>query len=282
MKYLIFGGTGSLGQKIAGKLYGTDCKIYIFSRDEYKQYQMKKIYPKCHFILGDIRDYDTFGNIPKNIQRVFNCAALKHVDIGEKNVDEYVKTNYFGVKNIIKYVDNNSDLYVHFSTDKAVKPINAYGMSKALAEKYLETKENNKYDIQVYRWGNILGSRGSVLDIFKTKILNNESIPLTHPDMTRYWLTLDYAVDFVLKNIESKYPSQLIIPPNLKSAYVKDIASALGQILEKEVKFEFVGMRPGEKIHEELVINPSGIASNSNLDSHYTRQELIEIIEGLI
>lgn len=247
MRYLIVGGTGTLGKELIQRLYDGH-EIHVLSRDEHKQVQMKKVYPKIKFILGDIRNIQDLSFPFSVYDIVFHCAALKHVDIGEANVGQFIQTNLQGTINVSQRCLEDNARLIFFSTDKAVLPINAYGMSKGLAEKYLQATNP---DHITFRWGNILGSRGSIVPFFKQLIENGGQVPLTHLEMTRFWLTIHEVVDFVMSRCQDSDIKAPLIPP-VKSAKVMDLALCIGKILDKPVLFKEIGIRPGEKIHEHL------------------------------
>lgn len=245
----IIGGTGTLGKKICERFY-YDNNVTIISRDEYKQQKMRRLFPNCNYIIGDIRDND-FGwkvwHRAHDTNYVFHCAALKHVEIGEKCVDEFLKTNVLGTINVARSFGSFSKI-IFFSTDKAVLPINCYGFSKAISEKYLQAFFPN---CAIYRWGNILGSRGSVISIFATFLKEGKPVEITDVRMTRFWLTIDEAVNYVANTYEKH--QGIMLPPNLKSAKILDVVESIARCLSiSEYKIKDIGIRPGEKIHECL------------------------------
>ena len=274
-KIIIIGGTGALGKTLIKK-YHKDNTIMIFSRDEHKHVDLLKKYPKIKSYLGDIRDKDSITNSFSKFkpQVVINTAALKHVPICEDNAIESVKTNILGHQNLIEVASefNNLETLIFVSTDKACKPINIYGMCKAISEKlyynYAESSENTK--VVMVRYGNVLESTGSVIPYFKSLIKNGQNyLPITHPDMTRFLLTLDDATDLIDWAYEYKYSHGKIAVPKIKAMKVIDIANCLIQekVNEKQmsmayadngddtvdVELKIVGIRPGEKLHEELI-----------------------------
>ena len=271
-RILIIGGTGALGKTLIKKYHQYNT-IMIFSRDEHKHVDLLKKYPKIESYLGDIRDKDSITNSFSKFkpQVVINTAALKHVPICEDNAIESVKTNILGHQNLIEVASefNNLETLIFVSTDKACKPINIYGMCKAISEKlyynYAESSENTK--VVMVRYGNVLESTGSVIPYFKSLIKNGQNyLPITHPDMTRFLLTLDDATDLIDWAYEYKYSHGKIAVPKMK---VIDIANCLIQekVNEKQmsmayadngddtvdVELKIVGIRPGEKLHEELI-----------------------------
>jgi len=269
MKFLIVGGTGTLGKELIRRFYD-DHEIDVLSRDEFKQAALRKVYPKAGFILGDIRDWVQMSPICySQYDAVFHCAALKHVDIGESNVSQFVQTNYNGTVNLAKKCKGKSKL-VFFSTDKAVLPINVYGMSKALGERYIQSTDP---EAVIFRWGNILGSRGSILDFFAQRIQAGSTVPITDMRMTRFWLTINEAIDYVMKNWQKGISRNPLIPP-VKSASVVDVAKAIGAILGKPVKMKEIGIRPGEKLHETLK-HDANFSLSSDTCEKFEMDELI-------
>ena len=274
-KILIIGGTGALGKTLIKK-YHQDNDIMIFSRDEHKHVDLLKQYPEIKSYLGDIRDKDSITNSFSKFKPdiVINTAALKHVPICENNAIESVKTNILGHQNLIEVTSNfnNLETLIFVSTDKACKPINIYGMCKAISEKlyynYAESSENTK--VVMVRYGNVLESTGSVIPYFKSLLESGQDyLPITHPDMTRFLLTLDDATDLISWAYKYKQSHGKIAVPKIKAMKVTDIADCLikEKINEKQMSMAFatdgddevdvelkiVGIRPGEKLHEELI-----------------------------
>ena len=274
-RILIIGGTGALGKTLIKK-YHQDNTIMIFSRDEHKHVDLLKEYPNIKSHLGDIRDKDSITNSFSRFkpQVVINTAALKHVPICEENAMESVKTNILGHQNLIEVTSNfnNLETLIFVSTDKACKPINIYGMCKAISEKlyynYAESSENTK--VVMVRYGNVLESTGSVIPYFKSLLESGQDyLPITHPDMTRFLLTLDDATDLISWAYKYKQSHGKIAVPKIKAMKVTDIADCIikEKINEKQMSMAFatdgddevdvelkiVGIRPGEKLHEELI-----------------------------
>ena len=274
-RILIIGGTGALGKTLIKK-YHQENDIMIFSRDEHKHVDLLKQYPKIKSYLGDIRDKSSITNSFSKFkpQVVINTAALKHVPICEDNAIESVKTNILGHQNLIEVASefNKLETLIFVSTDKACKPINIYGMCKAISEKlyynYAESTENTK--VVMVRYGNVLESTGSVIPYFKSLIKSGQNyLPITHPEMTRFLLTLDDATDLIDWAYEYEYSHGKIAVPKIKAMKVTDIANCLieEQVKEKQMSMAFiddgddtvdielkmVGIRPGEKLHEELI-----------------------------
>ena len=274
-RILIIGGTGALGKTLIKK-YHQENDIMIFSRDEHKHVDLLKEYPNIKSYLGDIRDKDSITNSFSKFKPhiVINTAALKHVPICEDNAIESVKTNILGHQNLIEVASefNKLETLIFISTDKACKPINIYGMCKAISEKlyynYAESTENTK--VVMVRYGNVLESTGSVIPYFKSLIKSGQNyLPITHPDMTRFLLTLDDATDLIDWAYEYEYSHGKIAVPKIKAMKVTDIADCLieEKVTEKQqsmafaddgddtvdVELKVVGIRPGEKLHEELI-----------------------------
>jgi FlaA1/EpsC-like NDP-sugar epimerase len=263
-RILIIGGTGALGKTLIKK-YHQDNDIMIFSRDEHKHVDLLKKYPKIKSYLGDVRDKDSIVNSFRKFKPhvVINTAALKHVPICEDNAIESVKTNILGHQNLIEVTSefNNLQLLpetlIFVSTDKACKPINIYGMCKAISEKlyynYAESSKNTK--VVMVRYGNVLESTGSVIPYFKSLLDSDQKyLPITHIDMTRFLLTLDDATDLIDWAYKYEHSHGKIAVPKIKAMKVTDIAKCLIKFYKKKnVELEVVGIRPGEKLHEELI-----------------------------
>ena len=256
---LILGGTGALGKTLI-KRYYDDNTIIVFSRDEHKHYHLLKEYPNLKSVVGDIRDKAAVMNALLRFKPnvVINAAALKHVPICEENPYESVKTNIIGHQNVIECVNLYGDLesLIFVSTDKACKPINVYGMCKAISEQlyisYAKQQENTK--VVLVRYGNVLESTGSVIPYFKNLLNNNTAhLPITHFDMTRFLLTLEQATDLVEWAYQYNDSHGKIAVPKVKSLKVVDIANVLIASYELAVKLKEIGIRPGEKLHEEMV-----------------------------
>jgi len=252
---LITGGTGSFGQKCVKTLLEkySPQKIIIYSRDELKQFDMQQIYfDDCmRYFIGDVRDKERINQVMDGVDYVIHAAALKQVPAAEYNPMECIKTNIHGAENVIKgCINNGIKKVIALSTDKAANPINLYGSTKLASDK-LFTAANNmasgkKTRFSVVRYGNVVGSRGSVVPFFKNIIDNGgKTLPITHMDMTRFWITLQQGVDFVLENFQRMHGGEIFVP-KIPSMRVTDLAKAIGPNLDTEI----VGIRPGEKLHE--------------------------------
>lgn len=252
---LITGGTGSFGRKYTQILlekYKPN-KIIIYSRDELKQYEMAQDFnDKCmRYFIGDVRDAQRLKKAMKDVNFVIHAAALKHVPIAEYNPMECIKTNIYGAQNVIDAaLDNNVSKVIALSTDKAANPVNLYGATKLASDK-LFVAANNLSGSQdtifsVVRYGNVVGSRGSVVPFFE-KLLKEgkKSLPITDPKMTRFFITLEDGVNFVLKNFKRMQGGEIFIP-KIPSMKIVDLAKTVAPHLPYEV----IGIRPGEKLHE--------------------------------
>lgn len=261
---LITGGTGSFGHQMVKELMPYKPKtIRIFSRDEDKQHSMKMelekepIFKKMEFIIGDVRDYDRIFTVTKDIDIVFHAAALKQVPTVESHPYEAVKTNIFGAYNVVKAaVARKVKNVIAVSTDKAVKPVNAMGMTKALQEKIILsddlTKDGTKFCC--VRYGNVLGSRGSVIPLWNSKIDKKQPLPITHKEMTRFLLTLSDAIDLVFYSLKHGKGGEIFVK-KAPAAKMTDLALAYAELKtgKKNYPLEFIGIRAGEKIDEVLV-----------------------------
>ncbi|MGF1587438.1 MAG: UDP-N-acetylglucosamine 4,6-dehydratase (inverting) [Bacteroidales bacterium] len=258
---LITGGTGSFGYeftKIILKRYPKIKRLVIYSRDELKQYEMSQVYPKekypnIRFFIGDIRDYSRFKRACQGIDFIIHAAALKHVPAGEYNPDEFIKTNIGGAQNVVDAaLSNNVKVVIALSTDKAAAPINLYGATKLVSDKLFIAANNIKggLDIRfsVVRYGNVMGSRGSVIPFFMEKVKTGNILPITHCDMSRFNISLEDGVDLVLWAIENAIGGELFVP-KIPSYNIETLAKAIAP----NARFEYVGMRPGEKMHEEMI-----------------------------
>ena len=258
-RILIIGGTGALGKTLV-KRYHNDNDIIVLSRDEHKHYYLQKEYPNVHSIIGDVKDKSSIKNCLLRFkpQIVVNAAALKHVPICEDDPFESVKTNIIGHQNIIESVNEFGDIetLIFVSTDKACNPINVYGMCKAISEKlYIEyAKQQTKIKVVLVRYGNVLESTGSVIPFFKSLLENDcDNLPITHKDMTRFLLTLEQATELIDWAYSFDESHGKIAIPKIKALKVTDIANVLKQSYEVDVPFKYIGIRRGEKLHEEMI-----------------------------
>ena len=257
---LITGGTGSLGKALTRRIFSDypDVKrLVIFSRDEQKQFQMAQKYPPerypaIRYFIGDVRDKNRLVRAMQGIDYVIHAAAMKHVHIAEYNPSECVKTNVGGAENVIDAsLKAGVERVVALSTDKACAPINLYGATKLTSDKLFiaanNIKGNNPIRFSVVRYGNVMGSNGSVIPFFINK-RKEGFLPITDPNMTRFNISLDEGVDMVFHALENAWGGELFVP-KIPSYKIMDVALAIAPNLEHKV----VGIRPGEKIHEEMI-----------------------------
>lgn len=254
---LITGGTGSFGKQYTKTLLERykPQKIVIFSRDELKQYEMAQVYnqPCMRYFLGDVRDESRLKEATNGIDYIIHAAALKQVPAAEYNPTECIKTNIYGAQNVIAAaLANGVEKVIALSTDKAANPINLYGATKLASDKLFVAANNmagsRKTRFSVVRYGNVIGSRGSVVPFFKKLIKEGaREIPITDIEMTRFMITLQQGVDFVLKNFERMKGGETFIP-KIPSMKIIDVANALAPNLPHKI----IGIRPGEKIHETM------------------------------
>ncbi|MEW5919766.1 MAG: UDP-N-acetylglucosamine 4,6-dehydratase (inverting) [Bacillota bacterium] len=254
-KILVTGGTGSFGQAFMENVLQKDIKkAIVFSRDELKQYEMSQRFsdPRIRFFLGDVRDKNRLYRAFDGVDIVIHAAALKQVPACEYNPFEAIKTNVLGAQNIIEAaIDRGVKKVIALSTDKAVSPINLYGATKLCSDKlfvaansYVGEKETR---FSVVRYGNVVGSRGSVLPFFQ-KSRRNGSLPVTDQRMTRFWITLEQGVQFVLDCLSRMHGGEIFVP-KIPSMKVTDLARAVAP----ECEIEYIGIRPGEKLHEVMI-----------------------------
>lgn len=275
IRALITGGTGSLGRallKILLERFPHIDRLVVFSRDELKQWELQQLYPssqfpQLRFFLGDVRDKDRLRRALEGIDTVVHAAALKQVPAAEYNPIEFVKTNVLGAENLIQAcLDTSVKRVVALSTDKAAAPINLYGATKLCSDKLFIAANNIKgrrdLRFSVVRYGNVLGSRGSVIPYFLNKARSG-ILPITDPAMTRFNISLREGVEMVLWAIENSRGGELLVP-KIPSYRITDVAEAIGPGCEKPV----VGIRPGEKIHEEM-ITASDSFSTVDLGRYY-------------
>ena len=259
-KVLITGGTGSLGTELTKRLLKTNVDtIRIFSRDEWKQVQMESEIKddRLRFFIGDVRDKERLSRALENVNIVIHAAALKQMPVAEYNPFEAVKTNVMGTQNLIEAcLDNHIESVLAIGTDKAVSPLNTYGATKLLMERLFVSanfyKGNHKIKFTCVRYGNVMGSRGSVIPVFINQIRSGKDITVTDPNMTRFNITMNEALDLIFRVLENGKGGEIFVP-KLKSYKVGDIKDAITEILKSENKVEITSIRPGEKIHESLI-----------------------------
>lgn len=278
---LITGGTGSFGQQYVDTLLRRykPKRLVILSRDELKQYEMQQNFndPIMRYFLGDVRDADRLKQAMRGIDYVIHAAAIKHVPAAEYNPMECIKTNIHGAQNVIEAaLENNVEKVIALSTDKAAIPINLYGATKLASDKLFVAANNiagsRQTRFAVVRYGNVVGSRGSVVPFFKKLIKEGETyLPITDPRMTRFWITLEQGVNFVLKNFQRMHGGEIFVP-KIPSMRLTDLAESLQPGIETHI----IGIRPGEKLHETMCP-----ADDSHLtlefDDHYVIQPSIKM-----
>lgn len=263
---MITGGTGSFGRECV-KTIIRDFKpkrLIVFSRDELKQYEMQQEYssPCMRYFLGDVRDGARLRQAMRGVDFVIHAAALKQVPAAEYNPMECIKTNISGAENVINAaIENGVEKVIALSTDKAANPVNLYGATKLVSDKLFVAANNiaggHITRFAVVRYGNVLGSRGSIVPLFKKLVAEGaKALPVTDKRMTRFWITLQSGVDFVIKSFSRMYGGEIFIP-KIPSSYIIDLAKAIAP----EMPVKIIGIRPGEKLHE--IMCPSD-------DSHLT------------
>lgn len=299
-RVLITGGTGSLGQTLVKRLLkgenGKPASIVVFSRDEAKQHYMRLSYlhretatdeviyensqKLLQFVIGDVRDYSSLLKVLRNADIVINAAALKQVPTCEYFPYEAVQTNITGAQNIVRAIRENHlpiETVIGISTDKACKPVNVMGLTKALQERILleANRDNPNTQFVCVRYGNVIASRGSIVPLFVEQIRNGGPITITLSEMTRFMLSLERAVDTVLAALNNAKPGETYIPKVL-SAKVTDIARAL-MPEGKELEMIFTGIRPGEKIHEIMVSEEECFRTSEQSDYYVIHSVLPEL-----
>ncbi|MGL4452588.1 MAG: SDR family NAD(P)-dependent oxidoreductase [Sarcina sp.] len=268
---LIIGGTGTIGKGLIKELIKQNPKVIrIFSRDEYKQFKIQNHsefisdYHNFRFLIGDVRDYERVDRAMEGIDIVFNLAAMKHVGSCEYNPTEAIKTNVDGMNNVIKAATkHNIECVLFTSSDKAINPVNTYGATKMLAEKLVQAANYSKGKIRTkfiaVRFGNVMGSRGSVIPLFKKQILEQKRITVTDPSMNRFMMSLSSAVNLMMKACEVSIGGELFILKmpvinlgNMSKVIVEEVSKKYG--IDRElIKIDYIGSKAGEKYHEELM-----------------------------
>ena len=282
---LITGGTGSFGKKFTQTLlerYKPN-KIIIYSRDEQKHFEMAQEYTqKCmRYFVGDVRDFKRLRKAMRDVDFVIHAAAMKHVDIAEYNPMECINTNIHGAEYVIDAaIDSGVKKVIALSTDKAANPINLYGATKLASDKLFVAANNmvGQHDIEfsVVRYGNVIGSKGSVVPFFK-KLLNEgrEELPITDERMTRFLITLQAGVDFVIKNFERMQGGEIFVP-KIPSMRMIDLAMAMSGTN----RYEVIGIRPGEKLHEAMITKEDSLRT-VEFDDHYVIKPTIQFTETI-
>ena len=284
-KILITGGTGSLGRALTKKLLKLNVDtIRIFSRNESKQVEMESEFSdkRLRFFLGDVNDLNRLKRALEEVDYVFHAAALKHVPKIEYNPFEAIKTNVIGSQNVIEAcLHENVEKAICIGTDKAVSPLNTYGATKLLMEKLFATANNylnpekHKTKFIGVRYGNVFGSSGSVVPKFVEQIINNQKITITDMDMTRFSITMEQALDFILKATEFGKGSETFLP-KIRSYVITDLMDAIIEIMGK-TDYEIIGIRPGEKLHETL-LNKDEIRYSWDYEGMYMKTNPINFL----
>ena len=277
---LITGGTGSFGKKITQIILEkyNPRRIIIFSRDELKQFEMQQAFnDDCmRYFIGDVRDLARLEEATDGVDYVIHAAAMKQVPASEYNPMECIKTNIYGAENVIKAsIKNNVRRIIALSTDKAVNPINLYGATKLASDKLFISANNmvgmRETRFSVVRYGNVIGSRGSVVPFFQKLISEGAAkLPITHKDMTRFMITLSSGVEFVLKSFNRMHGGEVFIP-KLPSMYITELAKAMAPDMPQKI----IGIRPGEKLHEVMCPQDESHLT-LEFDDHYVIRPSIE------
>lgn len=283
---LITGGTGSFGTRVAIHLLKQKpAQIRIYSRDEKKQWEMHNLFPQFRYIIGDVRDYDRIDEAMQGVDYVFHAAALKQVPSCETYPFEAVKTNVLGSQNACEAARKNKvKAFVGLSTDKAVKPVNAMGISKAMMEKIIcsQNQYGGKTIFCCVRYGNVMGSRGSVIPLFTKQIERDEPLTITVPDMTRFLMTLDQSVDLVLHAMTHAKGGEVFVrkaPASTVQALAEAIRYKYSPRKEKH-PIKVLGIRPGEKIHE-ILVNEYEMQRVTETDTYYAIHPEYRVPTGL-
>lgn len=282
---LITGGTGSFGRKfIRTVLRGyKPRRLVVFSRDELKQFEMQQEFndPCMRYFLGDVRDAERLKQAMRNVDYVVHAAALKQVPAAEYNPTECIRTNVHGAENVISAaIDNGVEKVIALSTDKAASPANLYGATKLLSDKLFVAANNivggHNTRFAVVRYGNVVGSRGSVVPFFRKLIAEGATeLPITDARMTRFWITLEQGVEFVLKNFGRMVGGELFVP-KIPSARMVDLANVMAPNLPHKI----IGIRPGEKLHELMVPRDDSRLTLEFADHYVIRPSIRFIVDG--
>tara|TARA_Y100000310_G_scaffold177357_1_gene177435 strand:+ start:4056 stop:5033 length:978 start_codon:yes stop_codon:yes gene_type:complete len=291
-RIMVTGGTGSFGSALIDHLQGSGARFIVYSRDESKQHAMftTRRDKNISYIIGDVRDKDKLTKSMRGVDYVFHAAALKHVPTGERFPEEVIRTNVLGTKNVLEAADYAGvERLVVLSTDKAAYPVSAYGMSKALAEKLVSAYDGKTVNVCL-RYGNVLGSRGSIIPLFLALIQQGRPVTITNPDMTRFVLTLAEAVKIAMKCLHDGNLGDLFImrPPACRIGTIVDALELhFGRTLDKTI----IGIRPGEKMHEVLLtgaevyhstteqgdgITYARLATQHPIDYHFYGEDYVE------
>lgn len=280
---LITGGTGSFGKRFISHLLKefSPKKLIVYSRDELKQFEMQQQFdaPCMRYFIGDVRDKHRLKAAMREVDYVVHAAALKQVPAAEYNPNECIKTNIHGAQNVIDAaIESDVRRVIALSTDKAANPVNLYGATKLASDKLFVAANNisgaKGPRFAVVRYGNVVGSRGSVVPFYRNLLAEGKKVlPVTHEEMTRFWITLDQGVEFVIKNFARMQGGEIFVP-KIPSIRILDLVEAMSG----SRKFEHIGIRPGEKLHEVMV--PEEMAHHSiEFDDHYVITPAIKFFD---
>lgn len=283
---LITGGTGSFGKRFVSHLLENDSpkRLIIYSRDELKQFEMQQQFdaPCMRYFIGDVRDKHRLKSAMKDVDYVIHAAALKQVPAAEYNPNECIKTNINGAQNVIDAaIETDVGRVIALSTDKAANPVNLYGATKLASDKLFVAANNisgaKGPRFAVVRYGNVVGSRGSVVPFYRELLSQGKTtLPVTHQEMTRFWITLDEGVQFVIKNFQRMQGGEIFVP-KIPSITIIDLVESMSGKRD----FEIIGIRPGEKLHEVMV--PEEMAHHSlEFDDHYVITPAIKFFDKTV
>lgn len=283
---LITGGTGSFGKRFIQNILGEyqPRKLIVYSRDELKQFEMQQNFdaPCMRYFIGDVRDKERLKAAMRDVDYVIHAAALKQVPAAEYNPNECIKTNINGAQNVIDAaIATDVRRVIALSTDKAANPVNLYGATKLASDKLFVAANNisgaSGPRFAVVRYGNVVGSRGSVVPFYRNLLAEGcEELPVTHEEMTRFWITLDEGVEFVVKNFARMQGGEIFVP-KIPSIQIIDLVEAMSG----HRKFKIIGIRPGEKLHEVMV--PEEMAHHSlEFDDHYVITPAIKFFDKTV
>lgn len=295
-KVLITGGTGTIGKELLKHFY-REWEIYVLSRDELKQAQLKALYPDVHFIIGDIRDYQTVFRAMRGIKTVIHAAAMKRIEVCEVNPIEAVKTNILGTENVVFAAkERGIKKLISISTDKGVEPVNVYGMTKAIQEKVVIAEGYN-----CVRYGNVFGSRGSVIPLFIEQAKNKQPLTVTDPEMTRFILTTEEAIKLIMFALNSPMEGKVFVKKS-PAAKIGDIAEVFKEKYNLSIKI--IGKMVGEKEHEMLISHeettrlkdlgeyfeispiplslPYGVPYTSEITSRLSKKEISKLLDDYL
>lgn len=282
-KLFLTGGSGTLGKAIIRRAHKENwpCGITVFSRDPVKQFPIKKKYPDVNFIIGDVADFTALSNAIAGHDVVLHLAAQKHIPTGEFNVMQTISVNLQGSINVAEAcLQNMVGKVVAISTDKVVHSVNTYGATKYLMEKVFQEYASlaTKTKFNLVRYGNVLGSTGSVIQVWR-EMEKEGKVYATDPNMTRFWLTVDQAVDIILMALQPEIPSGWIVIPKCKATTMADLAE---YVLDEETPIEYTGLRPGEKRYEELLGKEESLYAHESMVEYwiFLAPTTTEVVDG--